>query len=62
MIDRGDNYCYNDKHITTYKCTKLACCTPKIYTMLYVKYISIKKEIFVLEFSGTLRLDKSVLL
>lgn len=39
--DRSANYCHSGNHITIYQYTKLIC-TPYIYTMLYVKYISIK--------------------
>ena len=36
------NYSYSGNRITVYKCTELACPTPQIYTMLYVKYMSVK--------------------
>ena len=43
--DRSANYHYNVNHIPVYKCIKLLYLyksTPYIYTMLPVKYISIK--------------------
>ena len=36
-VQHGGNY------ITIYTYINLTCCIPQIYTMLYVKYISIKK-------------------
>ena len=40
-LDRGANYRYNGNYITIYV-IRLTW-TPYIYTLLYVKYVSIKK-------------------
>lgn len=42
--DRDANYCYNGNHIIISRCIKLTCCTSYIYTMTYVKYISVKNK------------------
>ena len=47
--DRGTNYCYAGSHGIIYQCVHPPCCTPEMYTMLYVRYISKKSEWCVLE-------------
>ena len=41
--DRGTNFCYNDNHITIYKCIKLTCCTFYIYSVICQIYLNKKK-------------------
>ena len=43
--DRGDNYHYNDNHITIYKCIKLTYCTPQVYTICQIRFNLKKRKI-----------------
>ena len=48
--NRGINYRYNGKHIPIYKCIKLTCCTPEIYSVIRQLYFNKKCPVYVSQF------------